>query len=161
MKNKSPDKKEKGVKEITQIYDLMVKENLTELNWEKDKFRIQIKRKSKRDKTALRDSSLEPNQGVENLQKEEYKQDAAVEQKGTVQIKSPMAGIFYRSPSPGAPPFIKEGDTASAGQTVCLIEAMKSMNEISAEQECKIVKILVSDNENIEAGQPIIVILPL
>lgn len=68
-------------------------------------------------------------------------------------ITSPMVGTFYSTPSPGAKPFVQVGDVVSKGQVVCIIEAMKLMNEIEAEVSGKITKILVEDGKPVEYGQ--------
>lgn len=68
-------------------------------------------------------------------------------------ILSPMVGTFYSAPSPGAAPFVKTGDTIAAGQVVCIVEAMKLMNEIEAEVSGKITQILVEDGQPVEYGQ--------
>jgi len=65
-------------------------------------------------------------------------------------ITSPMVGTFYASPSPDSPPFVKEGDTVRKGQTLCILEAMKIMNEVEAEFDCKILEVLVQDGQPIE-----------
>jgi acetyl-CoA carboxylase biotin carboxyl carrier protein len=71
-----------------------------------------------------------------------------------------MVGVFYRSPAPESPPFVQVGDKVSAGQTVCIIEAMKLMNEIEAEHAGRVVKILVQNGEAVEYGQPLLEIQP-
>ena len=68
-------------------------------------------------------------------------------------ITSPMVGAFYAAPSPGAKPFVKVGDTVSAGQVVCIVEAMKLMNEIESEVSGKVVQICVEDGQSVEYGQ--------
>jgi len=73
-------------------------------------------------------------------------------------INSPMVGTFYKAPSPGAPAFVKVGDSVSAGQTVGIIEAMKIMNEIEAEFDCKIIEILVEDGQPVEFDTPLFVV---
>ena len=73
-------------------------------------------------------------------------------------IKSPLVGTFYRSPSPGAPPFVEVGDIVSPGQVLCIIEALKVMNEIESDVRGKIVKILVENGETVEYGQPLFLI---
>ena len=73
-------------------------------------------------------------------------------------IKSPLAGVFYRSPRPDADPFIEDGSNVTAGQVLCIVEAMKLMNEITAERPCKIVRILVENAEAVEEGQPLFLI---
>jgi len=70
-------------------------------------------------------------------------------------IVSPMVGTFYSKPSPDAEPFVKVGDTVSAGDKVCIIEAMKLMNEIESEFSGKITEICVTDGQAVEYGQPI------
>jgi acetyl-CoA carboxylase biotin carboxyl carrier protein len=72
-------------------------------------------------------------------------------------VKSPMVGTFYRAPSPDAEPFVEIGDTVKAGQTICIIEAMKLMNEIEADQDGVIKAILVENGQPVEYGEPLIV----
>ena len=73
-------------------------------------------------------------------------------------IDSPMIGTYYGSPSPEAPSFIKVGDTVKKGQTLCILEAMKIMNEVEAEFDCKIVEMLVTDGDPVEYDMPIFVV---
>jgi len=73
-------------------------------------------------------------------------------------VKSPMVGSFYRSPSPGAPEFVQVGQTVSVGETVCIIEAMKILNQIEADKSGVIKAILVENGEPVEFDQPMFVI---
>lgn len=73
-------------------------------------------------------------------------------------FKSPMVGTFYRSASPEAQPFVKVGDTVQSGQTLCIIEAMKTMNQITSDRSGKVTKILVENTNPVEFGQPLFVI---
>ncbi len=75
-------------------------------------------------------------------------------------IKSPLVGTFYRAPSPGAPPFVEEGDIVSKGQVLCIIEALKVMNEIESDVNGKVVKILVENGQPVEYGQELFYIEP-
>ena len=75
-----------------------------------------------------------------------------------VLITSPMVGTFYRAPSPEAPPFVQEGDMVNQGQVLCIIEAMKMMNEIESEAAGRVLKIMVENGQPVEYGQPLIVI---
>ena len=84
-------------------------------------------------------------------------QDAAETVSGYV-MKSPMVGTFYRRPSPDAQNFVEEGATVKEGATVCIIEAMKMMNQISANKSGVIKKILVADGETVEYDQPLFII---
>jgi acetyl-CoA carboxylase biotin carboxyl carrier protein len=84
-------------------------------------------------------------------------QDATETVSGYV-MKSPMVGTFYRRPSPDAQNFVEEGATVKEGATVCIIEAMKMMNQISADKAGVIKKILVADGETVEYDQPLFII---
>ncbi len=82
---------------------------------------------------------------------------AAAEPPGHV-LKSPMVGTFYRSPSPGAPSFVEIGQTVTKGQTLCIIEAMKLLNEIESDAAGVIKAIMVENGQPVEYGQPLFVI---
>ncbi|KAI3733202.1 hypothetical protein L1987_64422 [Smallanthus sonchifolius] len=75
-------------------------------------------------------------------------------------LKCPMAGTFYRAPAPGAPPFVKVGDKVQKGQVICIIEAMKLMNEIEADQSGTIVNIIAEDGKPVSLDTPLLVIEP-
>ena len=83
--------------------------------------------------------------------------EAAPVEEGHV-VKSPMVGTFYRAPSPGVPPFIEVGQNVSDGQTLCIIEAMKLLNEIESDAAGVVKKILVESGQPVEYGQPLFVI---
>jgi acetyl-CoA carboxylase biotin carboxyl carrier protein len=73
-------------------------------------------------------------------------------------VKSPMVGTFYRAGSPGAKPFVEVGDTVKVGQTICVIEAMKLMNEIEADKDGVIKAIMVENGQPVEYGEPLMLI---
>ena len=85
-------------------------------------------------------------------------ESAAPARAGGDTVKSPMVGSVYLQPEPGAEPFVKVGDTVAAGQTLMIIEAMKTMNPIPAPKAGKIVEILVEDGQPVEFGEPLAVI---
>ena len=155
MKKENTDKKPEDLQEIVKVYRLMVKEGLSEINWERGGNRLTIKRKTSA-------AALPAVQEIKHVKRPQGQPEAPVKEKkdNTVPIKSPMNGVVYRSSSPDSDPFVKEGDSVSGGQTVCIIEAMKSMNEIKAENSCKIIKILVSNAESVTSGQDIFLVLP-
>ena len=74
------------------------------------------------------------------------------------QVKSPMVGSFYRAASPGAKPFVEVGDTVKEGDTLCIIEAMKILNEIEADKSGTVTRILADNGQAVEYGQPLFVI---
>jgi acetyl-CoA carboxylase biotin carboxyl carrier protein len=73
-------------------------------------------------------------------------------------IKSPMSGIFYRSPSPASPPYVREGDSVKEGQIICVIEAMKVFNEIKAEFDCVILKVMQENGKALESNADIFLV---
>jgi acetyl-CoA carboxylase biotin carboxyl carrier protein len=75
-------------------------------------------------------------------------------------VRSPIVGTFYESPSPGSPPFVKAGDEVSVGQVLCIVEAMKLMNEIESDISGEVVKKLVANGQPIEYGQELFAIRP-
>jgi len=85
---------------------------------------------------------------------------APAPEEGLHMVKSPIVGTFYEAPSPGAPPFVKPGDTVEVGQVLCIVEAMKLLNEIESDFAGEIVKKLAVNGQPIEYGQDLFVIRP-
>ncbi len=81
-----------------------------------------------------------------------------IDETTTLTINSPLVGKFYTSPSPGKPPYVTEGSSVKSGDTVCIVEAMKLINEINATADCKIVKFVAEEGENVDKDQPLIII---
>ncbi len=86
---------------------------------------------------------------------------AKTETKNTLAIRSPIVGTFYRAPAPDAPPYVEVGDVVKPGQVVCIVEAMKLMNEIESDISGRIVKILVKNEEPVQYNQELFIIEPL
>lgn len=84
--------------------------------------------------------------------------DKAGEPTGHI-IRSPMVGTFYRAPAPGAPPFVEPGQSVNAGDVLCIVEAMKMMNQIEADKSGTVGEVLVGDGEPVEFDQPMITIV--
>ena len=82
------------------------------------------------------------------------------ENTGLITITSPIVGTFYRSPSPDADPYVEEGDFVKRGQVLCIVEAMKLMNEIESEVDGRVTKILAESTKPVEYGQPLFLIDP-
>lgn len=99
---------------------------------------------------------------VGTLSSEAPKESAVVQEKlpAGLKINSPMVGTFYRASSPESPPFVKIGDRVEVGQTLCIIEAMKIMNEIESEHAGTVSDILVENGKPVEFGQPLFIITP-
>ncbi len=95
-------------------------------------------------------------------EKQETQTEQAPEQdKSLIEIKSPMVATFYRAPSPTSPPYVEVGDEVKKGDVLCILEAMKIMNELEAEFPCKIEKILVENAEKVEYDQPLFLVKKL
>jgi acetyl-CoA carboxylase biotin carboxyl carrier protein len=86
---------------------------------------------------------------------------AAIETTNLITVESPMVGTFYRAPAPGADPYVREGDKVDKGTVLCIIEAMKLMNEIEAEVSGKVHSILVENAQPVEYGQPLFLLEPV
>ncbi|MCX7956534.1 MAG: acetyl-CoA carboxylase, biotin carboxyl carrier protein [Endomicrobia bacterium] len=144
---KETDKEHKLIDKLKDIYSLMCEADLKELNIKLEEYNLKIKRFS--ENVVVSEKKLEKVQPkaeeevVENVKKEDIKGE---------EILSPLNGVFYRSPSPGAAPFVKEGDIVSAGSVLCVIEAMKVMNEIKAEKKCKILKVMCENGSAVSVG---------
>ena len=149
-----------NMKEIKEMINLMNENNLMELEVEKDGMRIRLK------KTA---SGQEVYNGPIMVERERLPQNRALESAEsmeragmkTVEIKAPMVGTFYRAPSPEAPPYVEVGQLVESGQVICIIEAMKLMNEIKSEIKGKVLEVLVDNMEPVEFGQSMFLIEPM
>lgn len=135
---------------IREIIDLIRDTDVTEVFYEKDGQRIKIKRggASPQEKPA---ASFVPPASV---------QAAPQEPDNAITIKSPMVGTFYRSPSPETSPFVNLGDRVKKGQVLCVVEAMKLMNEIESESDGTIKKIMVENGQPIEYGEALFLLDP-
>ena len=142
------------IKEIKDMINLMNENDLTELEIEKEGVRIRLKKGPGGFEKAV-DYVVPAPQG-----KGSQAATPKAEAKNTIEIKAPMVGTFYRSPSPEAPAYANIGDTIEPGQVICIIEAMKLMNEIKAEIKGKIVDIQADNAEPVEFGQVLFVIEP-
>ena len=140
---------------IEKIAKIVADNNLSEITLEDGEKAIVVRKENNVVTTAVAPITTQvapaiQNQSITPVAKEEKVATPAT--KGTP-ITSPMVGAFYAAPAPGAKPFVKVGDTVSAGQVVCIVEAMKLMNEIESEVSGKIVEICVEDGQSVEYGQ--------
>ncbi len=137
---------------IEKIARVINDNNLTEIILEDDKEAITVRKEGYSVMPQQMPIAQAPNiQPIQIQANNQIKEDKP-QPKGTA-ITSPMVGAFYAAPAPGAKPFVKVGDTVSAGQVVCIVEAMKLMNEIETEVSGKITQICVEDGQSVEYGQ--------
>ena len=152
-----------NLKEIKEMITLMNENGLVELEVEKDGMRIRLKKTGSGEIITqaipvTRQVNVPAGAGI--AVNEPAAAAPAVASK-TVEIKAPMVGTFYRAPSPEAPPYVEVGQVIESGQVICIIEAMKLMNEIKSEIKGKLVEILVDNAEPVEFGQPLFLIEPI
>lgn len=151
-----------NIKEIKEMINLMNENSLMELEIEKDGMRVKLKKAGSSVGEGLTAPILIERQNVSVAQPS--RDAAAPAEKApskTIEIKAPMVGTFYRAPSPEAPPYVEVGQIIEPGQVVCIIEAMKLMNEIKSEVKGKLVEILVDNAEPVEFSQSMFIIEPL
>lgn len=145
-------------REIEDLVELLNRYHLTELELEKKGVRIRVRRDptprasvATVDVTQSADSSPVAH-ADDNL--------SHSENANYLTVTSPIVGTFYRSPSPEADPYVEEGEFVKKGQVLCIVEAMKLMNEIEAEADGRLMKVLVESTTPVEFGQPLFLIDP-
>lgn len=124
--------------------------NLSELEIEEGKQRIRLKKYESQKPQVSYQQAPEKTEAETKKEKDE----------NLIEIKSPMVGTFYRSPSPGAKPYAEVGKAVGEEDVICIVEAMKVMNEVKAETNGKIAQILVEDGQPVEFGQTLFTVHP-
>ena len=148
-----------NLKEIKEMIALMNENNLTELELERDGLKIRLKKSAAGGYTTEQIIVHQAPAGIPAMQGQIAAKEERVEvPSGGVQIKAPMVGTFYKAPSPDAAPYVDVGSSVEVGQVICIIEAMKLMNEIKSEIKGKVVKILADNGSPVEFGQPLFLI---
>lgn len=138
-------------KDLLEIISIMKESDIEEIEFSPE--RIRVKRFQNRSEPVPAP--------VQQIQTTENKSVLSEKEKNNLYaVNSPFVGTFYRAPSPGAPPFVEIGDFVQKGKTLCIVEAMKLMNEIEAEVSGKVVQILKKDGESVEFGEPLFLIEP-
>jgi acetyl-CoA carboxylase biotin carboxyl carrier protein len=150
-----PEKKGLDLEILKKIIQIMKDDDLNEVCIEQNDIKIQVRRASDHPIIATQGAAMltssentEHNSGTEAVAGE------------LVVIPAPMVGTFYRAPSPDAEAYVKVGDEIENGQVICVIDAMKLMNEITADLDGTIVEILVEDGQSVEYDQPIFRVKP-
>ena len=159
------------LKDIRQIIKIVESSNISEFELEEDGIKVKIKKNTGANIIPISDVQVVaapvPQPVVQAPPKvavaesvspvAEAKEESAVAD-NIIEVRSPMVGTFYRAPSPDADPYVEVGQSVSIGQTLCIVEAMKLMNEIEAEIGGKIIKILVENAQPVEYNQPLFLI---
>ena len=136
---------------IEELSGLLEELNLTEISYREGDFAISVSRESVQKISQMPQTQTSINIESQGQKVADYKNDPRA-------IKSPMVGTIYLQPEPGANKFVNEGDSIKSGQTLLIIEAMKTMNPIESNLQGKLVKVLVENEQAVEFGQPLMLI---
>lgn len=148
--------------ELKSLIELLKDTDVTELELEKNGVKVRIKRGRHTETVELpgvahAGAAEAPSGGVASQkQKPEAEEDA----QRLITVTAPLVGTFYKSPSPDAEPFAEAGSRIAKGQVICIIEAMKLMNEIESEVDGTLVKTLAENSQSVEYGEPLFLIEP-
>jgi acetyl-CoA carboxylase biotin carboxyl carrier protein len=156
-------------KELKELIEFLIEKDIAEFEMERGDVKVKIKRAAEPSPTASPDSRFIAVHPVSvpvppaslPAQVDLAANAAAPESEEVLHIvRSPIVGTFYESPSPGSPPFVKVGDALEVGQVLCIVEAMKLMNEIECDVAGELVKRLVANGQPIEYGQELFALRP-
>jgi acetyl-CoA carboxylase biotin carboxyl carrier protein len=146
-------------REIRRLADLLRDYGLTEVEVEREGVRVRLRREP----AALAAPSPGPvvaSSAAAAGASPAVTAESAASVAHLLTIEAPMVGTFYRAPSPDAQPFVRDGERVKKGQVVCIIEAMKLMNEIESKVAGRVVKVLVENSQPVEYGQPLFLLEP-
>ena len=144
------------IRKIKTLIEMLEESNLKEIEVSQGDESVRISKQTKGDDVIeFNQLSNRQTESININQNQSQKKDADYD--GNL-VKSPIVGTFYRKPSPDSSPFIKVGDSVNKGDVLCIVEAMKMMNEIKSDYDGKIISIEIDDGQPVEFGQTIIVI---
>src|SRR5712672_1215168 len=145
-------------KELKELIEFLIEKDIAEFELERGDVKVRIKRGSE----PVASSSAPDTRffTVHAAPPPAPADKSPAPEEGLHIVRSPIVGTFYESPSPGSPPFVKPGDIVDAGQILCIVEAMKLMNEIEADVGGEVMKMLVKNGQPIEYGQELFAIRP-
>ena len=153
------------IKFIKELSESMNENKIESVKYEDNNFEVFLTKKRKERNVIFNSPAVQPVPATNIPQEVEIKETtpvealpAAPEEISGTKIISPMVGTFYASPSPTADPFVKEGDSVAEGQTLCIVEAMKLMNEVKSDVRGKIVKVLGETGKAVKQGDKLFLI---
>jgi len=153
------------LKELRELVDFLKENGIAEFDMERTDLKVRIKfagaaGASAAELAQAQQLAASATGTVPGLGAASAEGSAAADSEKLHEVKSPIVGTFYESPSPGAPAFVKVGDQVEVGQVLCIVEAMKLMNEIECDLAGEIVRRIAVSGQPVEFGQPLFVIRP-
>ena len=149
------------LRKIKKLMELLEESGLAEIEVKEGEESIKLTRASQVQQPIINTQTLDTpvgNDKADNKLQNQKSEDTSSQISDGDTIDSPMVGTFYRAASPDSKPFVEKGQKVNKGDTVCILEAMKMMNQVTAEQTGTIIEILVEDSEPVEFGQPLFII---
>ena len=146
---------------LREIATILNEENIEEFELQEKDFYIRLLRSSTSNSMNTEPAISQTTIHAKKDEEIEVSQSNQEPDEGNKFITSPIVGTFYRAPSPDADPFVEVGSKLQKGQVMCIIEAMKLMNELEADYPCEVKKILIENGQSVEYGEPIIEVKPL
>jgi len=143
--------------EIKQLIELLKETDVTEIQIEREGTKLKIRREKFLSSFEAFHPAKQPAQAAEHVK---GLHEEIPEEKKLITITSPIVGIFHRAPSPESSPFVEVGSTVKKGQVLCIVEAMKLMNEIESDTDGVVSKILIENGQPVEYGEPLFLIEP-
>ena len=144
-----------NIEQIEKLVEVIGNSSLTEFSYKDDEVKITMSKLDHAPVIAGGVPMTAPMAGAAVSTAVSVERAAEESEDEAVLITSPIVGTFYAAPAPDAAPFVKVGDRVKNGQTVCILEAMKLMNEIQSEFDCEIEAVFVSNEQKVEYGQPL------
>ena len=159
-----------NLKELRELIEFLIEKDIAEFELERGDVKVRIKRAGEHTTVVTHGDprffavpavpAAPPEAGSAPAVAAAPAPAAPAAEEGLQTVKSPIVGTFYEAPSPGAPPFVKPGDVVEVGQVLCIVEAMKLLNEIESDVAGEVVKKLAVNGQPIEYGQELFVIRP-
>lgn len=151
------------IKTLKDIIKIVENSQFVEFSYKDDELEITLKKKEAFPESAasqdnFRVTEVIPQYQTQTIQAQNVETSEKTQDPNLVEIRSPMVSTFYRAPAPDAKPYVEEGQQVKKGEMLCILEAMKIMNELEAEFNCVIEKILVENAQKVEFDQPLFLV---
>ena len=148
------------IDQMSQIIKLFEDSTLTEITVEQDNYRLTLRKEARGDRAGSGGEPVTSVSGKDRSSEALATEEEFEEDDDRFYITSPIVGTFYSSASPDDAPYVQVGDVVHEGETVCIVEAMKVMNEVKANKDGEVVEVCVEDGDPVEYGQELFILMP-